>query len=181
MRFADLSDSPCVVVDAWLEMRGQISPTSPACQVRPAEWDNGPGTLAGRVSYYAVDLWQQQGADYNDTANVKPHTQVANLRAAMELLEPFWSSVRLLQEPSTAAAKRFEAGSVDFVYIDARHDFASVLEDLRAWWPKVKAGGMLGGDDYLYSEVKDAVDAFAENERVQIFPFGLNYFLPRGR
>jgi hypothetical protein len=36
----------------------------------------------------------------------------------------------------------------DLVFIDARHDYDSVLEDIRLWWPKVRTGGMLCGHDF---------------------------------
>ena len=35
------------------------------------------------------------------------------------------------------------------MYIDGRHDFAGVLEDLVAWWPKLCQGGLLGGHDWI--------------------------------
>jgi cephalosporin hydroxylase len=38
--------------------------------------------------------------------------------------------------------------SVDWVHLDARHDYASVKADIKAWLPKVKPGGWLSGDDY---------------------------------
>ena len=33
------------------------------------------------------------------------------------------------------------------MYLDARHDFCSVLEDMEAWRPKLRRGGVLAGDD----------------------------------
>lgn len=36
----------------------------------------------------------------------------------------------------------------DMVYIDADHDYNSVLKDIIAWTPKVKYDGILAGDDY---------------------------------
>lgn len=33
--------------------------------------------------------------------------------------------------------------------MDARHDFKGVQEDLLAWWPKLKPGGIFGGHDYV--------------------------------
>jgi FkbM family methyltransferase len=57
--------------------------------------------------------------------------------------------------------------SLDFVYIDARHDYDSVMEDLEAWFEKVRPGGVIAGHDYLDAEcaagsfqVKMAVDRF---------------------
>ena len=55
--------------------------------------------------------------------------------------------------PSLEAARAFEEESVSFVYIDARHDYCAVLEDLWAYWPKLHVGGILAGDDY-YDELE---------------------------
>jgi hypothetical protein len=51
---------------------------------------------------------------------------------------------------SMEASACYENESLDFVFIDASHDFASVLADLRAWWPKVKPGGTLAGHDHTH-------------------------------
>eukprot|EP00931_Biecheleriopsis_adriatica_P083701 TRINITY_DN57360_c0_g1_i1.p1 TRINITY_DN57360_c0_g1~~TRINITY_DN57360_c0_g1_i1.p1 ORF type:complete len:363 (+),score=61.95 TRINITY_DN57360_c0_g1_i1:58-1089(+) len=131
----------------------------------------GPGSLKGRVQYTAVDLWQHQDADYNESANVASHTQVANMRAVMDLLAPFWPAVRITQQPSALAARLFDQGMVDLVYIDARHDFASVLEDLQVWWPLVRDGGFLAGDDFTWPNVSKAVWSFSET--IGIKPLGL--------
>ena len=67
---------------------------------------------------------------------------------------------------SIDVAKTVKDGSLDFVYIDGLHDFGSVKQDIAAWWPKVKAGGFIGGHDYhdvvMKSEfqVKMAVQEF---------------------
>jgi predicted O-methyltransferase YrrM len=49
---------------------------------------------------------------------------------------------------STQAAQRFEDNSIDAVIIDADHQYVSVREDLAAWVPKVKRGGIVAGDDF---------------------------------
>src|SRR6478609_1200370 len=41
--------------------------------------------------------------------------------------------VEVIAAPSAEAAARFEAHSVDRVFLDASHDRASVAEDLRVW------------------------------------------------
>jgi len=50
--------------------------------------------------------------------------------------------------PSLNAAATFRDQSLDWVYVDAAHVYEDVLADLHAWWPKVKPGGVLCGDDY---------------------------------
>lgn len=58
----------------------------------------------------------------------------------------------LHQMSSVGAAKQFENNTLDFVYIDADHRYDVVVEDLRAWWPKVRPGGVFAGHDYLNSD-----------------------------
>ena len=38
--------------------------------------------------------------------------------------------------------------SAGLIYIDASHDEMNVRADIAAWWPIVKPGGILAGDDY---------------------------------
>ena len=49
---------------------------------------------------------------------------------------------------SVPAAAAFPDGHFDWVYVDALHTRAAVLDDLRAWWPKLRPGGLISGDDY---------------------------------
>jgi hypothetical protein len=58
---------------------------------------------------------------------------------------------------SVDAAAQFKDGSVDFVWLDAGHDYDSVRRDIEAWLPKIKPGGMIGGDDYPMEGVGQAV------------------------
>jgi cephalosporin hydroxylase len=60
----------------------------------------------------------------------------------------FADSVRLLICDSVSAAALFSDESLQWVHIDARHDYDSVLADIEAWGPKVCSGGWLSGDDY---------------------------------
>jgi predicted O-methyltransferase YrrM len=51
---------------------------------------------------------------------------------------------------SLAAADYFSRMGIkfDFVFIDAAHDYKSVVADILAWRPLVKHGGILSGHDY---------------------------------
>src|ERR1044072_5831765 len=60
----------------------------------------------------------------------------------------FADKIQLIISDSVAAARLFSDASLDWVHLDARHDYASVKADIEAWLPKLKAGGWLSGDDY---------------------------------
>ncbi len=37
---------------------------------------------------------------------------------------------------------------IDYLYIDADHTYEAVTSDLEDWWPHLKIGGLITGDDY---------------------------------
>jgi predicted O-methyltransferase YrrM len=67
---------------------------------------------------------------------------------------------------TTEIASRFfktvGAPPVDLLYIDAGHYFDDVLSDLRNWWPLVRPGGIVFGDDISanFPGVEQAVRSF---------------------
>lgn len=75
---------------------------------------------------------------------------------------------------SIDAAQLFPHEFFDWVYIDGNHSYSEVLNDLRSWWPKVKPGGNLAGDDYRWKDelgtlsVKRAVMEFVKELRVTL-------------
>lgn len=56
--------------------------------------------------------------------------------------------VQFILSESDAAANMFPDKSVDFVFIDACHEYEYVYADIKSWLPKVKKGGILSGHDY---------------------------------
>lgn len=65
----------------------------------------------------------------------------------------------VIPKESIEAAKDFNDGFLDFVYIDASHQYEQTKNDIKAWYPKVKDEGYIAGHDYfLYEGVKKAVD-----------------------
>eukprot|EP00927_Polykrikos_kofoidii_P074627 TRINITY_DN70658_c0_g1_i1.p1 TRINITY_DN70658_c0_g1~~TRINITY_DN70658_c0_g1_i1.p1 ORF type:complete len:470 (-),score=55.14 TRINITY_DN70658_c0_g1_i1:21-1430(-) len=69
---------------------------------------------------------------------------------------------------SETAARLSE--DVDFVFVDAGHDYKSVMTDLESWWPRIRPGGVMGGHDFEYEqnigggEVGKAVSVFFDSD-----------------
>lgn len=99
---------------------------------------------------HQADAWDYREDMVNDTAfdvfteNMKP-------------AEGFYNAIKL---PSAEAAALHNDNSLDFVFIDAAHEYESVKVDIEAWYPKVKVGGYIGGHDYVVGKygVYRAVD-----------------------
>jgi hypothetical protein len=49
---------------------------------------------------------------------------------------------------SIDAAAKIPDGSLDFVFLDAHMNEQDVIQDLEAWYPKVKVGGLFTGHDW---------------------------------
>lgn len=59
---------------------------------------------------------------------------------------------------SINATTIFPDRSIDFVFLDASHDYASVKRDIIAWLPKVRLGGTMAGHDYYHDTVRKALE-----------------------
>lgn len=89
--------------------------------------------------------------------------------------------VTILRQLSVEAAQQFDSESLDWVYIDGNHLYEFVKQDLQLYFPKIKPGGFLCGDDYgikgwWESGVMKAVDEFkAEHRDLRFQQFGTQF------
>ena len=49
---------------------------------------------------------------------------------------------------SIEASNDFDNESVDFIFLDGEHTYPYVLNEIKAWLPKIKVGGVICGHDY---------------------------------
>lgn len=108
-----------------------------------------------------VDTWSGQlNEDGGSLAGKPPVMLLSCARATVDA--GVSANVRLIPALTTEAAKVW-SGPIDYLYVDADHSYEGVLADLEAWWPHVRHGGLILGDDYdnaLYPGVKAAWDEF---------------------
>jgi len=74
-------------------------------------------------------------------------------------------SFKTIKDTSENASKQFPNNSIDYIMIDAGHDYDSVINDLKRWYHKVKPGGIVSGDDYgVFTGVNEAANEFFYNQ-----------------
>jgi predicted O-methyltransferase YrrM len=123
---------------------------------------------------YSVDPWRAEIDRNGDYENWSQAQIDAVHEDVVRRLHPHGGRSEILRTTSTDAASGFPDGSLDFVYIDAAHDVDSVREDIAAWYPKVRPGGIISGHDYhdgplhgtVYG-VKTAVRELCEREGLE--------------
>ena len=107
-----------------------------------------------KIRFDCVDWWQgSQGVmDDPDVVNGTAYERfLENTAPVAHVITP----VKMI---SWEAANLYQDGSLDFVFIDAEHDYDSVSKDIRAWLPKLKPNGIISGHDIHHPPVRQAVD-----------------------
>jgi hypothetical protein len=118
--------------------------------------------LGKAVAVHCVDTWAGEQNQPEHIAIVEAHGGSVlaqfkdNIRAA-----GVEDMITLHVGDSAERAADFEDASLDFIFIDAAHDYESVRKDLAAWFPKLKRGGIFAGHDYPWHEVERAVKEHA--------------------
>jgi hypothetical protein len=87
-----------------------------------------------------------------------------------------YPNIHLIKETSEVASRTFDKRSLDFVYIDANHEFGHVAMDLYLWTKRVRKGGIIAGHDYFSTvgnrrlrQVRYVVNAFVEAHDIDNF------------
>lgn len=116
----------------------------------------------------SIDPWlEDPTGEYVDIANVGQSQQDKLYQETCDRLARFGARSSVWRLTSVEASSLVPHHSLDFAYLDARHDYDSVLEDLEAWFDKIRPGGVIAGHDYIDGKfdagifgVKSAVDDF---------------------
>jgi len=89
------------------------------------------------LSYIGVDPYVNNDGLYEDvTRRLEVYTTAGRFT--------------LHRSTSLAAADAVADGSLDLVFLDARHDYEAVAADMEAWRPKLRRGGVLSGHDFSW-------------------------------
>jgi predicted O-methyltransferase YrrM len=119
-----------------------------------------------QIKFDCVDTWE--GSEEHQNLDVIRNNNLYETFLAN--IEPVKTIIKPVRQKSLDAAKIYNDNSLDFVFIDAAHDYENVKNDIWAWYPKVKSGGMLAGHDYApeWVDLLRAVHEFLEKEKYEL-------------
>lgn len=106
---------------------------------------------------HLIDPWQfQDRPDYlADINNVEHQEQEQRFQSVQSTfsMEIMKGTVKIHRQFSEDAAKSFQPGSLDWVYLDAMHTYDAVLADLKLFQSRIKKGGFFLCDDFTNNAV----------------------------
>ncbi len=109
---------------------------------------------------YSVDMWAgDRGHDINQ------------YRTAIKVLEPHKKRNSILKMRFDEALVLFEDNTFDFIYVDGyAHTGEENGQTFKDWWPKLKPGGLIAGDDYHHHwpAVIEQVNLFVAREGLDL-------------
>lgn len=89
------------------------------------------------LKLFCVDAWETFG----EQRIIEPQDLLDKyLLETKDRLAPY--DCQIIRDWSMNAVKKFADASLDFVYIDANHDYEYVKEDIREWSKKVRKEGL---------------------------------------
>lgn len=156
-------------IQGWFSFQGvyaeavAAAPKAGAIFVEVGAWKGKSAAFMGveiansgkAIDFYVVDHWK--GSD-EPAHHADPDVRTGRLyEVFLKNIKPVADFVRPLRTSSVEAAKTFDDGTLDLVLLDAGHTYEDVKADLEAWLPKLKAGGVLAGDDWNWTGVHSAV------------------------
>src|SRR5256885_3609349 len=122
------------------------------------------------IRYYMLDPWRHLN-DWNKPANHEDAVLSAFLEETKTKTEFAASKRVVLRGKTTEVVDQIADGELDFAYIDADHTLKGIAIDLIRLYPKVRVGGLLGGDDFTNSMWEHRTTF----EPTLVFPFAV-YF-----
>lgn len=147
------------------------------CELGVFEGENFDLMIAHKpTEAVAVDAWSNDATvSHNDLGLSqedldKQYEHFVNRMAT----KPF---VKIYREYTFEAVKHFPDEYFDLIYIDADHTYKGCFKDIVQWYPKVKSGKFLIGDDYRKAITRtgvkfgviEAVNKFAEINKLKVY------------
>lgn len=121
------------------------------------------------IKFFGIDAWTANDGYRDINGDQDKYTQ--NYEIAKRRTSSY--NCTLIKKWSIDAANDIDDNSLDFVYIDANHDFEHCTQDISSWEKKVRKGGIVSGHDFWRHNgrpkihVKDVVEAWCKAHEIK--------------
>jgi hypothetical protein len=114
---------------------------------------------------YGIDPYYDEGWDMHGFFNVdEEYGGFDGLYGEVrDMLSVYGNRVELIRKTSVDAAPDFEDGCLDFVFIDAFHDYENCFNDISFWHHRVREGGYVMGHDWDHGNFPGVQKAVLEH------------------
>lgn len=141
------------------------------------------GCYLGRSTFYLIENLKKRDISFNlDVVDVfqnifstdnKSNYKESYLEDFCKNLGSNLKYINIINKNySTKASEYYKNNTLDFIYIDASHREEDVINDIKLWYPKLKEGGIMGGDDWQKPGVRSAViKSFLLNTTEECHPY----------
>lgn len=107
---------------------------------------------------HCVDPWEKYIEDCSRYDINRQELELIEAEIIFDNMKKNYVNIIKNKTNSLEFSKTIPDKSVDFLYIDANHQYSSVKEDILAWKPKIKTGCILAGHDFSWPSVQMAIN-----------------------
>lgn len=118
--------------------------------------------------HYLVDYWGTLQTTGDGAFNQLWHNM--NYHTTLWKIHHYEHKTKVLRGVTWQMSQKVADESLDIVYLDAGHSYDAVKQDLEAWYPKVKPGGVIAGHDFVNPAygVLQAVNEFTAKRALKV-------------
>jgi hypothetical protein len=133
------------------------------------------GGNAKLLYYLTFAKWLELVDDYNEHL-IHSEEEIGKMIARVKSF-CYNRPVRLFQEKSWDACRRFTENYFDWIYIDADH--SDLYNDLTYWFDQVRPGGVIMGDDLCdaYPLIETALRSFCDEHNLKFKKFHVQWWI----
>lgn len=113
------------------------------------------------IKFDCVDTWKGS-IEHQDMDIIKEDSLY---KTFLENIQPVIDIINPIRKTSLEASQMYEDNTLDFVFLDASHEYSDVIDDIKSWLPKIKNNGILAGHDYGRGDVNKAVNDYFKNQK----------------
>jgi len=117
--------------------------------------------------------------DTHNTADAPEPTDVSEVNS---IEKEFGARYRVLEVTNQQPGSQFENRSLDFVYLDGFANGKALIAEIDTWLPKVRAGGVLAGNNYMDCtvssgtyDIKSSIDKWAASMMLEMHCTGEHF------